>query len=88
MTLKTQVSSKVDLTRFGNELFNCVHYDVQEVEDLKREIDAELNHQLNSDFVICINDVKEAIANLKLSLMEKKVLFLIILLMVPCSFRY
>ena len=48
------------------ELYNCVHYDVQEVEDLKREIDAELNHQLNSDFVICINDVKEAIANLKL----------------------
>ena len=48
------------------ELYNCVHYNVQEVEDLKREIDAELNHQLNSDFVIYINDVEEAIANLKL----------------------
>ena len=52
--------------RINMKNYYCVHYNVQEVEDLKREIDAELNHQLNSDFVICINDVKEAIANLKL----------------------
>ena len=47
------------------ELYNCIHYNVQEVEDLKREIDAEINHQLNSDFVIHIKIISMRLKSLK-----------------------
>ena len=54
------------------ELYNCVPYNVQEIEDLKREIDSELNIQTDCDFVIDINEVKEAIVNLKSGKKKRK----------------
>ena len=46
-------------------LYNCVPYNKQELDEIKKEIDDELDPQMDCDFMIHFNEVKEAIGGLK-----------------------